>query len=359
MDIGSPVVLVHLQRDNGLLAVASDDLVLRLFDVESPATTLVRQFSGHTNRISDICFSKDGRWLLSSALDSHVRVWDVPQGRCVDWFAVQKPVTSMSLSPTLDFLATTHVDQNGIFLWANKQQFSHVVLRRLPKSPILADMPTTTGIVDSETSSKPVDKDQSQVDDNVDRLCMKSVNQLSPQLLTFSSVPQSQWLMLSKLDVVKERNKPTAPPAKPQQAPFFLPQSWDSNNISSGPKFVPNQTPQADSKSRELKPHIVASSQTVLCGLLRDIKITDADIVESSSFDVVIETLKQLTPSRVDFELRSLSDDVSGVSLLKALKCFRAALEVRIFCGSLVITSFPLCATAVTPRLRTCASLCR
>jgi U3 small nucleolar RNA-associated protein 21 len=33
-------------------------------------------------------------------------------------------VTSLSLSPTRDFLATTHVADVGIYTWANKTQYS-------------------------------------------------------------------------------------------------------------------------------------------------------------------------------------------------------------------------------------------
>ena len=43
----------------------------------------------------------------------------------------------------------------------------------------------------------------------------------------------------------------------------------------------------------------------------------------------VIETLKGLSPSAVDFELRSLSDDLSGKSLLRMLQVLTTALQVR------------------------------
>lgn len=317
VEIGSPVVLVQLQRDNGLLAIASDDLVLRIYDVDCPGTTLVRQFSGHTNRISDICFSSDGRWLLSAGLDSHVRVWDIPQGRCVDWFAVKKPVTSMSLSPTLNFLATTHVDQVGIFLWANLKQFSHVLLRPLPVQPLVADMPSPAG------TNKATEEWREELVNGHGELQMTALEQLSPELLTLSSVPQSQWTLLSKLDVVKERNKPKAAPKKPRQVPFFLAQSWDPQKIANGPKFIPMR-PQEDLAvgSRELNADAIQSSETLLCGLLRE--YTDAD----DAYDSVFSALKEMTPSKVDYELRSLGDDISGDSILRMLKCLRGALQV-------------------------------
>jgi WD40 repeat protein len=38
-------------------------------------------------------FSPDGRWLLTASMDGSVRVFDIPSGRLVDWFAFEKPVT--------------------------------------------------------------------------------------------------------------------------------------------------------------------------------------------------------------------------------------------------------------------------
>ena len=40
--LGSPITLLRMQRANGLLAVASDDLALRVFDLEAKTPTLVR-----------------------------------------------------------------------------------------------------------------------------------------------------------------------------------------------------------------------------------------------------------------------------------------------------------------------------
>ena len=67
-------------------------------------------------------------------MDCTVRTWDLPTARLVnnheyhyltvcqfvrllDCFLVEAPPTSLSFSPTGEFLATTHVDDLGIFLW--------------------------------------------------------------------------------------------------------------------------------------------------------------------------------------------------------------------------------------------------
>ncbi|PRQ36971.1 putative transcription factor WD40-like family [Rosa chinensis] len=58
-EVGSSVVRIVFHRLNGLLAVAADDLIIRLFDVV--ASRMVSKFEGHTDRVTDMCFSEDGK----------------------------------------------------------------------------------------------------------------------------------------------------------------------------------------------------------------------------------------------------------------------------------------------------------
>lgn len=104
-----------------MLAVASDDKVLRLYDVL--ALRMVRLFEGHADRITDVCFSEDGKWLISSSMDETVRVWDVVAAKPLDAMHVDAAVTALTLSPTMDILATAHVNRNGIYLWRVPQIF--------------------------------------------------------------------------------------------------------------------------------------------------------------------------------------------------------------------------------------------
>ena len=79
MDLGSKIGRIAFHPTTCLVAVACDDGIIRLCDVE--ASTIVRRFMGHTDRITDLQFSADCRWLLSSGMDSTLRIWDVP-GTC-------------------------------------------------------------------------------------------------------------------------------------------------------------------------------------------------------------------------------------------------------------------------------------
>ncbi|XP_043708500.1 U3 small nucleolar RNA-associated protein 21 homolog [Telopea speciosissima] len=115
LEVGCSVVKLVYHRSNGLLATVADDMVLRVFDIV--ALRIVRKFEGHTDRITDLCFSEDGKWLLSSSMDGSLRIWDVILARQIDAVQVDVAITALSLSPNMDVLATSHVDQNGVFLW--------------------------------------------------------------------------------------------------------------------------------------------------------------------------------------------------------------------------------------------------
>jgi U3 small nucleolar RNA-associated protein 21 len=138
VDVGSPICQLEIHRDSNLICVSSDDQILRIYDITT--RKLVRRFQGHTNRITDVVFSNDARWLFSSSADASLRIWDLPTGKCIDWLKFHKPVTGLAISPTGEFLATTHVGNVGIFLWSNRHFFTDVFLDPEPKEPILMDI---------------------------------------------------------------------------------------------------------------------------------------------------------------------------------------------------------------------------
>jgi WD40 repeat protein len=52
-----------------------------------------------------------------ASLDSIIRTFDIPTGKLIDAFKPASVATSLSFSPTGDFLATAHVDSVGVYLW--------------------------------------------------------------------------------------------------------------------------------------------------------------------------------------------------------------------------------------------------
>lgn len=146
--------------------------------------------------------SYSARLLVSASTDSHVRVWDIPSGNCIDWFKMHKPVKSLTFSPRTDFLATSHVGSNGIYIWyvylpfkhpylldnwwirmfqfrlfskilfvflffclglitvrANAMYFSSVFFKRIPTEPKLIATPNIDGLADDEDEDEAMDQD--------------------------------------------------------------------------------------------------------------------------------------------------------------------------------------------------------
>ena len=64
---------------------------------------------------------------------------------CIDHLGFSQAVTSISMSPTSEFLATTHLNDLGIYLWSNKSLYGYKTLKPLnteETQPIQIRMPT-------------------------------------------------------------------------------------------------------------------------------------------------------------------------------------------------------------------------
>jgi len=181
--LGSPVGLMQLVRDAGLVACAGDDGAVRVLDIES--RRIVRRLApvGPAPPLTDMAFAPDARRLYSTAHDGSLRVWDLPTGKCVDWvvFSAPKaataskgaafkaaassdgatddegsdpaaqssddeddeegglgPATSVSVCPTGEFVCTAHANSNGLHLWTGE------MARTLSKPtlvPLTGEMP--------------------------------------------------------------------------------------------------------------------------------------------------------------------------------------------------------------------------
>jgi U3 small nucleolar RNA-associated protein 21 len=147
-----------------------------------------------------------------------VRTWDLPTGAMIDIFKVEDIVTCLAFSPDANFLATAHVDNVGIFLWANRTQYANVSLRNIPDDheAKLLSLPTLQGSEDSDEED--VSEDELMPEQEVN-----TVDQLTDKMITLSMEPRAKWQNLLHLDTIKMRNKPKEAPKLPEKAPFFLP----------------------------------------------------------------------------------------------------------------------------------------
>lgn len=167
-------------------------------------------------------FSPDSRWLVTTSLDSVIRTFDLPTGRLIDAFRTASVATSITFSPTGDFIATAHVDSVGVHLWANRALFADISLRTQVDEdflPALA-MPGLHAEDDEEEGEALADEAIAFAD--ADEMAVES-RQLAPHLISLSSQPKTKWTALLNLDAIRARNKPIEPPKAPERAPFFLP----------------------------------------------------------------------------------------------------------------------------------------
>ncbi|CAG8563436.1 14007_t:CDS:10 [Funneliformis caledonium] len=315
IDIMSPITTMLFHCNNDLLAIINDDLCVRVIDVET--CKIVREFWGHRNRITDLTFSPDGRWIVSTSLDATIRTWDLPTGHLIDIFRVDDIATSVTFSPTGDFLATSHVDNVGMFLWANRTQFSNISLRNISEDDEISTitLPTTTGLEsDNEDYLNEVDGDKK------DDKSFETVEQLTEQMITLSLLPKSKWQNLLNLETIKKRNKPKEPPKSDNKAPFFLPTLPGVK-----PKFVPLNDLN-ESKDKKKSGNVIQMSDIKMeTEFLKMLKKNH----EEENYTEFFNFVKTLNPSAIDFELRSLSLENNLIELNYFLEAIEFKLKTK------------------------------
>ncbi|KAJ7063493.1 Utp21 specific WD40 associated putative domain-containing protein [Mycena amicta] len=306
LTLPSTAVSIMLHRDSGLLAVVCDDMVVRIVDIET--RRIVRELGGFRGRILDITFSPDSRWLVATSLDSVIRTFDVPTGRLIDAFRTSSVATSVSFSPTNDFLATTHVDSVAVYLWANRAQYAEVSFQSVSDDDILvAKLPSVQGTAEDEALELLSALTVQEMPDDP----FSTPPQLDGDLITLTLLPRSRWQTLLNLEVIQLRNKPKEPPKASEKAPFFLPTVQGVE-----PRFaVPETASDSKKDTRRLKT-AAGATQSVFHE-----KMAACDT--SGDYEDFFGFVKSLSPAAIDLEIRSLVT-------LDSLKLFAVALTRRL-----------------------------
>uniref|UniRef100_A0A672MZJ4 WD repeat-containing protein 36-like n=1 Tax=Sinocyclocheilus grahami TaxID=75366 RepID=A0A672MZJ4_SINGR len=281
------VDLCLISPNSGMLAIALDDFTVHILDMETRRA--VRRFSGHRGQINDMTFSPDGRWLITASMDCAIRTWDLPSGSLVDCFLVDAAAVSLSMSPTGNFLASSHVDGLGIYLWSNNTLCSMVSLRPLPADyePTVIMLPGTCPNTEEE---EVLDADSSEMLEYI------SPAQLDEHLVTLSLLPDSRWKNLLHLDIIKDITNP--PPKLPKAAPFFIP-----TIPGLVPQFALPTTPSED-QSKVVNFGVLVQKSTFYLQL--------ENALDNSSYEEPVKLLRELGPSAIEIELRALSPDMGG-----------------------------------------------
>lgn len=216
LQLEAPITTMVYHKSSDLIACALDDLTIVVVDVITQK--VIRVLIGHTNRITSLTFSPDGRWIVSAGLDATLRTWDLPTGGCIDGVRLPSVATTVKFSPLGEFLATTHVAGNGISLWTNRAQFGHVLTRHIDEDEFLTILlPNVSGDGGTTMLDGALDGDEEQVLPET----YQSVAQVD-DLLTLANEARHKYSTLTHLDIIKLRNKPKEAPKKPKSAPFFL-----------------------------------------------------------------------------------------------------------------------------------------
>lgn len=70
-----PLTSIMIHPDGLILATGSDNNEIQIWDIRSQKK--VANFEGHTDAITDLCFSENGFFLSSASKDSNLKLWDL------------------------------------------------------------------------------------------------------------------------------------------------------------------------------------------------------------------------------------------------------------------------------------------
>lgn len=309
---------MRLHRSSELAAFSCHDGCIRVIDTTT--YRLVRELrmsrtpTSTTTSVtfSDFGFSNDGRW-VTAATSAIVCAWDLPTGHLIDAFKLPSTCNALAFSPTGEYLATASSEHVGVDVWSNKTLFTHVPTRHITESELAtitsssALAPTASGeggtsLIGALATSTSSDEEDFDIDlDTPDDL------DLSSSLLSLSLVPRSRWQNLLHLDAIRTRNKPIAPPSKPENAPFFLPSLQErQKNPSLASATTTQDLATLDAERSRIMKLDRAGSVSTFTSLLRAAALTH----EYTGF---VAELKGLNPAAADVEIRSLASATTSL----------------------------------------------
>ncbi|KAH7078006.1 Utp21 specific WD40 associated putative domain-containing protein [Paraphoma chrysanthemicola] len=310
--------------NSDLIALGCDDGSIRVLDIET--RKLIRELwasQSHAElQLLDFTFSNDGRWIISAASDSTVRVWDLPTGHLIDAMKLPKKCNTVAFSPSGEYLATGLDDEVGIHIWTNRTLFTHVSTRQITEQDIAAvSAPTASGengIAVVEAAA--VDDEQ---DEEFDETTVPIMDQLSDKITTLSLVPKSRWQTLLHLDVIRARNKPKEAPKAPEKAPFFLPSLGQDKAVTESTLAAH----QPDSASRITNSAL--ASRSTAANSTNEFTRLLALASQNAQLTPVLAYLSSLPPSAADIAIRTLDTAEPYTELRTFIEALTARLRER------------------------------
>ena len=303
LQLDAPITFMAYHKSSDLVACALDDLSIVIIDTVTQK--VIRVLYGHTNRITSLDFSPNGRWIVLAALDATMRTWDLPTGGCIDGIRLPSVVTAVKFSPIGDYIATAHVSGNGVSLWTNKAQFKTVSARHLTEDEF-----ATTLLPNASGHGGSTLLDGAFEDDEETEIAMdsyKSKDQIE-NMTTLYLGSRGKYSTVLHLDNIKQRNKPKETAQKPKQAPFFLSLSAGQvgdqarENELGSEEQAPKEgdEDEADSRLLKLKENGKHNFESRFTQLLRAGS-------KQKDYREFLEYLVECSPATIDLEVRSLN----------------------------------------------------
>ncbi|KAI4943940.1 hypothetical protein J4E91_009087 [Alternaria rosae] len=324
-----PMTKIHglrYHRNSDLIALSCDDGSIRVLDITTKK--LIRELWASKSHAAlqtlDYTFSSDGRWIISAASDSTVRVWDLPTGHLIDAMKLRRKCNTVAFSPSGEFLATGLDGEVGVHIWTNRTLFTHVSTRQITENDVVeVNAPTASGeggvaVVDAATQEQAEDEDQ-------DEVTVPVMDQLSDKITTLSLVPKSRWQTLLHLDVIRARNKPKEAPKAPEKAPFFLP-SLGQNQIQGADNTALAPLDQ-DPKSRISSSALASRSSAATATDVFSRHLAHA--TETGEYTPLLTHLSSLPPSAADIAIRTLDTTEPYTELRTFIEALTARLQER------------------------------
>jgi U3 small nucleolar RNA-associated protein 21 len=313
--------------NSDLIALSCDDGSVRVLDIETKK--LVRELwasKSHAElHILDYTFSNDGRWIISAASDSTVRVWDLPTGHLIDAMKLPKKCNTVAFSPSGEFLATGLDDEVGVHIWTNRTLFTHVSTRQITENDIATvTAPTASGeggvaVVEAAAAAA-----EDAEEEDMDETLVPMMDQLSDKITTLSLVPKSRWQTLLHLDVIRARNKPKEAPKAPEKAPFFLPSVGQDKTSTADDSLASfTQDPASRISSSALASRSSAATST------NEFTRHLAHAEQTSEHTSVLTYLSSLPPSAADIAIRTLDTTEPYTELRTFIQALTARLRER------------------------------
>ncbi|MBE2282304.1 MAG: TIR domain-containing protein [Prosthecobacter sp.] len=113
--IGIRTQAIAFRHDGKYVCVGSDDGSVRLWDIETGQ--MRKTFTGHTQAIWSVLWSRDGKHIFSGGMDSIIRLWDTATGKCIRSFDKDiGSIRGMSLSSD-DSVVLSVSEDSDVRIW--------------------------------------------------------------------------------------------------------------------------------------------------------------------------------------------------------------------------------------------------